>query len=134
MFNKINTFNLRFLADFLQFLPGANFVQGAFGVYFVVDIQYIWAAWVVINYSQTDNDNRSDNRTDNNVRAPKTAMSACGRERKPQYRIEIYPNTETAVPNGKKVAVLKTIIPLLNRRNMFMSVFPNQGASILRVR
>ena len=55
-------------------------------------------------------------------------------ERKPQYRIEIYPNTETAVTNGKKIAVLKTIIPLLNRNNIFMPVFPNQGASMLRVR
>ena len=63
------------------------------------------------------------------VRAPKTAMSACVRERKSQYSI-----TETAVTNGKKVAVLKTMIPLLNRSNMFMSVFPNQGASMLRVR
>ena len=44
------------------------------------------------------------------------------------------PNTETAVTNGKKVAVLKTNIPLLNRNNIFMLVFPNQGASMLRVR
>ena len=47
---------------------------------------------------------------------------------------QIYPNTETAVTNGKKVAALKTNIPVLNRNNIFMSVFPNQGASMLRAR
>ena len=35
-----------YLVDFVQFLPGAKFVYGAFGVYFVFDIQDIWAAWV----------------------------------------------------------------------------------------
>ena len=60
-----------------------------------------------------------------------------GRERspkiKPQYPNEIYPNTQTAVTNGKKVAVLKTNSPLLNRNNIFISVFPNQGASMIGV-
>ena len=33
-----------YLVDLVELLPGANFVSGGFGVYFVVDIQYIWAA------------------------------------------------------------------------------------------
>ena len=71
------------------------------------------------------------------MRSPKTAIPhVVEKENRNtiQYRIEIYPNTATAITNGKKVAVLKTNIPLLNRNNIFMSVFPNQGASMLRVR
>ena len=47
-----------YLVDFVQFLPGAKFVYGAFGVYFVFDKQYIWAELSSINHIQitiTDN-------------------------------------------------------------------------------
>ena len=147
------------LVDFVQFLAGANFVYGAFGVYFVVDIQFSHIQITITDQTTEQPANRrrisgrerrddrkcvcgsqANNRTDNSFiqRGPcegsKNRNTARGRERKPQYRIEIYPNTETAVTNGKKVALLKTNISLLNRNIIFMSVFPNQGASMLRVR
>ena len=40
--------------------------------------------------------------------------TAHGRTRKPQYRIKIYPNTETAVTNGKKLPLSRLQIRLFN--------------------
>ena len=52
------------------------------------------------------------------VRGYEYRNTARGRERKPQYRIKIYPNTETAVANGKK-------LPFSRLKSAFWIVFPD---------
>ena len=60
--------------------------------------------------------------------------TAHGSARILQYRVTSYPNTETAVTNGKKLTLPILQILSSNRNNTFMSVFQNQGASMSSVR
>ena len=67
------------------------------------------------------------------VRGHEYRNTTHGSARIPQYRITIYPNTETAGINGKKLTLPILQILLSNRNHTFMSVFQNQGAPMSSV-